>query len=50
MTLFTQKIENNGLNITGHLNNGPFNDWTTLNHLNTGLVRYSDPHCFYNLS
>ena len=25
--------------------NGPFNDWTTYDHLNTGLVRYLDPHC-----
>ena len=28
-----------------HLNNGPFGDWTTFDHLNTRLVRYSDPHC-----
>ena len=31
---------------SGHgLNNEPFNDPTVLNHLNTELVRYSDPHC-----
>ena len=28
-----------------HSNNGPFGDHTTFNHLNTRLVRYSDPHC-----
>ena len=27
------------------LNTRPFNDRTGFNHLNTGLVRYSDPHC-----
>ena len=27
------------------LNTGPFNDRTGFNHSNTGLVRYSDPHC-----
>ena len=26
-------------------NNRPFNNRTIFNHLNTGLVRYSDPHC-----
>ena len=25
--------------------NGTFNDQTVLDHLNTKLVRYSDPHC-----
>ena len=29
----------------GGLNKEPFNDRTALNHLNTELVRYSDPHC-----
>ena len=29
----------------GGLNNGPFDDRTVCVHLNTGLVRYSDPHC-----
>ena len=24
---------------------GPFSDLTTFDHLNTRLVRYSDPHC-----
>ena len=28
-----------------HLITGPFNDRTDLRDLNTGLVRYSDPHC-----
>ena len=27
------------------LNNGPFNERTVLEHLNTKLVFYSDPHC-----
>ena len=27
------------------LNNEPFNEQTILDHLNTKLVRYSDPHC-----
>ena len=27
------------------LDNGPFNDQTVFNHLNTRLVRYSDLHC-----
>ena len=27
------------------LNNGPFNEWTVLDHLNTKLVCYSDPRC-----
>ena len=27
------------------LNNEPFNDQTTFDHLNTEQVRYSDPHC-----
>ena len=26
-----------------HSNNGPFSNWTTFDHLNTRLVRYSDP-------
>ena len=31
---------------SGHaLNKRPFDDRTCLDHLNTGLVRYSDPHC-----
>ena len=31
---------------SGHgLNNGPFNDRTDFEHLNTKLVRYSDPRC-----
>ena len=29
----------------GGLNKEPFDDRTALNHLNTELVRYSDPHC-----
>ena len=29
----------------GGLNNGPFNNRTDPHGLNTGLVRYSDPHC-----
>ena len=29
----------------GGLNKEPFHDRTALNHLNTQLVRYSDPHC-----
>ena len=39
---------NNGLLVrySGHgLNNGPFDDRTNLDHLNTELVRYSDPRC-----
>ena len=28
-----------------HLSNRPFGDQTTFDHLNTRLVRYSDPHC-----
>ena len=28
-----------------HLNTRPFSDRTPLDHLNTRLVRYSDPHC-----
>ena len=28
-----------------HLISGPFDDWTVFDHLNTGKVRYSDPHC-----
>ena len=28
-----------------HSNNGPFGNQTTFDHLNTRLVRYSDPHC-----
>ena len=36
---------------SGHgLNNGPFDEQTVLNHLNTGLVRYSDPHCTAGIS
>ena len=27
------------------LNNEPIDEQTTLNHLNTGLVYYIDPHC-----
>ena len=27
------------------LNNRPFDQWTVLDHLNTELVCYSDPHC-----
>ena len=30
--------------LDGGLNSGPFDDRTGLNHSNTGLVRYSDPH------
>ena len=31
---------------SGHgLNNEPFDERTVLDHLNTKLVRYSDPHC-----
>ena len=31
---------------SGHgLNNEPFDEQTNLDHLNTELVRYSDPHC-----
>ena len=26
-------------------NNRPFDDRTVFNHLNTGLIRYSNPHC-----
>ena len=29
------------------LNNEPFNEHTVLDHLNTKLVRYSDPHCIW---
>ena len=29
----------------GGLNKEPFNDRKALNHLNTELVRYSDPYC-----
>ena len=32
-----------------HSNNGPFDNRTTFDHLNTRLVRYSDPHCNHNL-
>ena len=33
---------------SGHgLNNRPFDDRTCLDHLNTRLVRYSDPHCIW---
>ena len=28
-----------------HLNTEPFANWTTFDHLNTGLVRYSDGYC-----
>ena len=28
-----------------HSNNRPFGDLTAFDHLNTRLVRYSDPHC-----
>ena len=28
-----------------HLNNGPFGDQTTFDHINSRLVQYSDPHC-----
>ena len=31
---------------SGHgLNNEPFGNRTTLDHSNTKLIRYSDPHC-----
>ena len=30
-----------------HSNNGPFCDWKTFDHVNPGLVGYSDPHCTY---
>ena len=29
----------------GDLNSEPLDDRTVFNHLNTGQVRYSDPHC-----
>ena len=29
----------------GDLNSGPFDDPTVFDHLNTGRVCYSDPHC-----
>ena len=32
-----------------NFNNGPLGDRTTLDHLNTTLVRYSDPHCIPNI-
>ena len=32
-----------------HLNTGPLGDQTTFDHLNTRLVRYSDPHCTVDL-
>ena len=36
------------LRYSGHgLNNGPFYNWTNLDHLKTELVRYLDPHCIY---
>ena len=28
-----------------HLNAGPFVNWTTFDHLNTEVVRYSDGYC-----
>ena len=31
-------------NIQQHSNTRPFGDWTIFDHLNTRLVRYSDPH------
>ena len=31
-----------------HSNNRPFGDRTTIDHLNTRLVQYSDPHCIMN--
>ena len=35
---------------SGHgLNNKPFNERTNLDHLNTKLVCYSDPHCIWIL-
>ena len=37
----------------GGLNNGntiPFEDQTTFNHLNTGLLSYSGPHCTNSVS
>ena len=33
-----------------HLNTGPFTNQTTFNHLNTGLVRYSDGYCIQMVS
>ena len=36
------------LNITGHLNYGPLDDWPDLDHLNTELVCNSYPHCIIN--
>ena len=33
-----------------HSNNGSFGDRTTFDHLNTRLVRYSDPHCIITLT
>ena len=34
----------------GGLNKEPFDDRTALNHSNTELVQYSDPHCIVILS
>ena len=34
----------------GGLNNGPLNYRTDPHDLNTGLVRYSDPHCTRDLN
>ena len=32
------------------MNNRPFSDQTTFDHLNNGLVWYADPHCIILLS
>ena len=38
-------IADNAVRYSGHgLNNEPFNDYTTLDQSNTGLVSNSDPH------
>ena len=38
------------MQISHGLNNVPFDDRTVFNHLNTGLVRYSDPYCKLNIN
>ena len=50
MNCYTNKAQSNKSNIyfkniNGGLNNGPFDDRTDPDDLNTGLVRYWDPHC-----
>ena len=48
VNMWVKKDPNTGLKrllFKPDLNTGPFNDWTTMDHSNTGLVWYSDPHC-----